>query len=240
MARYLKAPESFIRRILHNCIMPYSFDDTCVGSNKGNFTENIDYMGKAAISNFHLFTCWKENNSISIKSAHDDICVKIPSSISKRLENISWRRLDKQLWSLGEVSPAHINWNKSQDVTWLYGPKYLEQNPFDDSRSGQRLTTANLSKINDDVPDMELDDMLSLTSASSMSFDEQNSISLAEQEAFDIESYTLKSALKRRRSPFAREQKSTRKLVKFNYIVNSREIIDGYRVDYDFFDTQCL
>lgn len=193
-----------------------------------SYTENVDYMGKPDIPNHHLHLCWKRNNSTSIKSHQDDICLTIPSTISRRLENICWRRWNKQLHQLREVSPACINWNKTQDITWLYGPKYTEPNQGDNLR----LTSDNLHKITySDVPDMELDDVSSVGLASSMSFDDTSLINTVEEEEYEM--YGLKLALRRTPS-------SKKKLVNFSYIVNSREFVNGILFDYDFLDTQCL
>lgn len=195
-----------------------------------SYTENIDYMGKADIPNHHLHLCWKRNNSVTIKSHQDDICLTIPSTISRRLENICWRRWNKQLHLLNEISPAHINWNKTQDITWLYGPKYTEPSPLEEDMP--RLTSDNLHKMSyNDVPDMELDDVSSVGLASTMSFDDVSLIDTVEEEEFEL--YGLKLAL--RRTPSTKK-----KLVKFSFIVNSREFVNGILFDYDFLDTQCL
>lgn len=193
-----------------------------------SYRENIDYMGKSNIPNHHLHLCWKQNNSTTIKSYQDDICLTIPSTISRRLENICWRRWNKQLRQLGEISPACINWNKTQDITWLYGPKYTEPKEEDTLR----LTSQNLHNMADcDVPEMDLDDISSLGLSSCMSFDDTSLIITVEEE--DYEMYGLKLALRRTPS-------SKKKLVNFSYIVNSREYVNGILFDYDFLDTQCL
>ncbi|TCD69499.1 hypothetical protein EIP91_007429 [Steccherinum ochraceum] len=39
-----------------------------------------------------------------------------------RLENASWRVWWKQKNNLLTIAPEHVNWQKTSDVTWLYGP----------------------------------------------------------------------------------------------------------------------
>lgn len=216
----------------------YIMDDSVLNT-QYSFAENMDYMNASHISNYHLFICWKQNNSISIKTHQDDICLTIPSTISKRLENLCWRRWNKQLRHLSELSPADINWNKSQDITWLFGPKYTCESPFEDTAN--RLTTANLSKFTaSDVPDLEVDETSSITLGSSMSFDDA---SLSSEEGPDeTDLRFLKPALKNNQPDFTKgsHTKKRRKLVKFSYIVNSREFVNGILFDYDFLDTLCL
>lgn len=199
-----------------------------------SYTENIDYMGATNIPNHHLHICWKQNNSITIKSHQDDICLTIPSTISRRLENICWRRWNKQLRGLGEVSPASINWNKNQDITWLYGPKFTE--PCFSDFPADPLTTDNLHKMNHaEALDMELDEVSSVGLASTMSFDDASLVD-SDEDPEDYEMYGLKLALK----TSLPAGKRASKLVKFNYIVNSREFVNGILFDYNFLDTQCL
>lgn len=200
------------------------------------YTENIDYMGKSDIPNHHLHICWKQNNSVTIKSHHDDICLTIPSTISRRLENICWRRWNKQLHQLGEISPAYINWNKTQDITWLYGPKYTVPSADDIDIPAPRLTTDNLLKMAaHDIPEAEFDEVSSVELASTMSFDDASLVE-SDEEDNDFEMYGLKLALK----TTTRTPRKKSKLVKFSYIVNSREFVNGILFDYNFLDTLCL
>lgn len=209
-------------------------------------TENIDYMSKRPIPEQHLYTCWRQNNSIAVKTALDDILLAIPSSNSKRLENITWRRWYKDLCGLDEVAPAEINWDKSHDITWLYGPKYiLEVEP-----EPQASLTPHLSKLDFSMDsDAELVSSVQL-GASLMNFDDESLVasSVSEQDNVDDDDddechFGLKPALKRRPSEFAPvvpAGSGTKKAVKFNYIVNSREFVNGILFDYDFLDPLCL
>lgn len=211
----------------------FARDDTNL-PRESAFLENIDYMGSKEILSFHLFTCWKEFNLVSSKHKAD-ICVQIPLTNSRRLENILWRRWDKQLWNLPEISPAHINWNKSQDVTWLYGPKYTNVDPFSAAAStpaSQPLSTRSSSNCCSPC-DYDLDAVLVLSEtpllASSMSFDSVSDLSSDDYETGP------KSVLKTTRSL----QKQTKRVL-FSCVVNLREYCQGFLFDYDFLDSHCM
>lgn len=219
-----------------------SLDDCCI-LNHIPFSENIDYLSKNHISDYHLYMCWKQNNSVSIRSK-EDISATIPLTISRRLENISWRRWVKQQQLLTEVSPAIINWNKYQDVTWLYGPKFTTSCPYDVENSNelQQLTQKNLQKW-DSADDMDSDDLASLRLGSSMTFecDSIPSDNMDSDDDDDDLAYAhLKPVLKQRSHPFAPAPSPRKKLVKFSYVINSREYANGLLFDYYFLDTSCL
>lgn len=172
-----------------------------------------------------------------MKKSQDDISTNLSSSVSRRLENVAWRRLYKQIWRLDEALPAIINWNKNQDVTWLYGPKYTRTGPFDDIP----LTLANLSKLAiADIPDSVMDEVSSMNSGRLMSFDDRSLVDLFEDDEEEYCGFELKLALKLKRRPFSCEKKTKKKLVKFNYIVYSREFVNGHPIDYHFLDSLCL
>lgn len=264
-------------------------DDSCI-HHTVPFSENVDYLSSNYISDYHLYVCWKQNNTISIKAHKEDISLTIPLTISRRLENTSWRRWVKQQKLLTEILPAAINWNKYQDVTWLYGPKYTSPCPYGDdaelrssckNQNGPELsngandthmhgdsyagaannqsntcqnsadqnntnsaclelTQSNLRKWTD-APDVDSDDSASLRLASSMSFgsDSIPSDGYSDDED-DMNDYShIKPALKQRSNPFVRNSKS-KKLVKFSYVINSREYSNGLLFDYYFLDTLCL
>lgn len=277
-----------------------SLDDlSCLRHREYEFKENIDYMTDSHIDNYHLYKCWKQNNSLSIKHHSDDICLIIPSTILRRLENTCWRRWYKTINHLPESSPVSINWYKSQDITWLYGPKFTESSKFDITNSPtpsplySKLTVSNVSKLttnNEPVirpvnhprtystdstvvdseaeSELESDDYDSLeTGLSSLSLDEDddtlsditinNSDDESSKKTFNAEEYmpsSRKSSLKSRtkgvqftkissnKKPIHKKyvKKVTKKAVSFNYIINSREIINGMLFDYDFLDESCL
>ncbi|OBA21999.1 hypothetical protein METBIDRAFT_77519 [Metschnikowia bicuspidata var. bicuspidata NRRL YB-4993] len=213
--------------------------DDCFIHRRSLFSENVDYMSPNNISNFDLHLCWKENNSVSVKSSQDDISSKIPSSVSRRLENVSWRRMYKQIWNLSEALPATINWSKSLDITWLFGPKYGVDSPLADVP----LTSSNLSKLTrDDILECAADEVSSMSSTHLMSFDDRSLMELLEDigEEYDECCSGLKLVLKLECRRFVRQEKNTKKRVKFNYIINSREIMNGISFDYHFLDPLCL
>lgn len=197
----------------------YSFDDINILAVGPSFDQNIDYMDPNEIDDFHLYQCWRQNNSQSIRCYQDDISIIIPSTISRRLENVCWRRWYKSIRGLGVIPPSEINWYKDQDITWLYGPKFTNESRFDIDKPPQ-LTEQNLRDNDEQACDSD-DDVSSRTSALSLT---NLSWSLSYSDLYD---YELKSALKTIPS-------TKRKSVKFCDIVNSREFFNGRPFDYDF------
>lgn len=203
-----------------------SYDDMTnyKSTNAPKFTQNIDYMTKLTINEYNLHQCWKRNNSLSVKSQQDDISLVIPSSVSRRLENACWRRWYKQMKQLPEVSPSCINWNKDEDITWLYGPKFDSDNfnPGTDNLSSSACESAD-SHAKCDSRNSSVSSLSSTSSLRTMESD----ISMD----YDCpQDPRVKTASKTK--PF--------KKVKFNYIITSREIINGMSIDYGFLDEMCL
>ncbi|CUM47894.1 unnamed protein product [Debaryomyces fabryi] len=190
-------------------------------TNAPTFTQNIDYMSDLSINEYSLHQCWKRNNSISVRSQQDDISCVIPSTVSRRLENTCWRRWYKQMKRLPEVSPSCINWKKDEDITWLYGPKFDTDDcicSVDLSAGACDSTGAKCDSRNSSVT--------SLSSTSSLrTMDSDISVD------FD-------RPLEPRNKPASKSKPF--KKVKFNYIINSREIINGRSIDYGFLDEMCL
>lgn len=217
-----------------------SYDDIDCLHSPAPFAENIDYMLDSHIDEFLLFKCWKHNNS---HRAHDDISLVIPSTISKRLENVCWRRWYKLIHNLKETSPVTINWYKNQDITWLYGPKYNDANGFDIGVT--QLTYSNVSKL-DDTSDVESMSCLIESGISSLSLDDMSDVS-SDDDDDDVASHR-KSSLKKARpsmalkslAPIHRRHIKKQKAVSFNYIINTREIINGMSFDYNCLDESCL
>lgn len=195
------------------------------------FWENIDYTSKRNIPVLQLHACWKENSGLRAAKALSEVD-------PRRLENISWRKWNKQLWHLAELPPSAINWNKDQDITWLYGPKYLAITyQRDDERPLLVMPEDALASDAEGVPELEADDNSSVIS--------ESSARLCGADAVNGGYYHLKPALKETGHPFKSDkylsaEKKRRKSVKFNYIVNSREIVNGYKFDYDILDALCL
>lgn len=212
-------------------------DDLSIVSHQ-SYVENIDYMAPDHIPDYHLYVCWRRNNSITVKSYQDDICLSIPSTISRRLENTCWRRWTKQQLGLTEISPWQINWNKNQDITWLYGPKYTCEDPFERSR----LTKQNLSKMEcNGTSTLDVDEVSLMTLASLMSFDDllsmdSDDVERDDEEEDDIAHAQLKPVLRKHQ----KHDSAGKKSVKFNYLVSSREFVNGLLIDYDFLDTRCF
>lgn len=212
-----------IKTNLMNC-----FDDSCISHNKSfDFNDNIDYLSnEISIPNEVLIKCFKQSKY--------DISLIIPSTISLRLKNIAWRRLYKNLNNLKEISPRHINWYKDHDINWCYGPNYNDDDlivPFTETHPANFAPSnqKDIYSINDESVDLFLDseleselevDLLKLiddnSSTGSITSDSNNS-SLN----FHYKLYKKKK-------------------VKFNFIINSREIINGVSIDYDFLDNSML
>ena len=57
-----------------------------------------------------LFRTWRENTKHNI------------TTNGRRLENLTWRRFFQQKFQLKKLSPSLLNWQKSSDSLWLYGP----------------------------------------------------------------------------------------------------------------------
>ncbi|KRZ99818.1 uncharacterized protein AC631_04414 [Debaryomyces fabryi] len=122
---------------------------------------------------------------------------------------------------LPEVSPSCINWKKDEDITWLYGPKFDTDDcicSVDLSAGACDSTGAKCDSRNSSVT--------SLSSTSSLrTMDSDISVD------FD-------RPLEPRNKPASKSKPF--KKVKFNYIINSREIINGRSIDYGFLDEMCL
>lgn len=202
----------------------FSYDDLTnyKTTNAPTFTQNIDYMSEHTINEYNLHQCWKRNNSLRVRSQQDDISSVIPSSASRRLENACWRRWYKQMRQLPEVSPSCINWKKDEDITWLYGPKFDTDN--------FKICSANLSLGACDSASAKCDSrhssVTSLSSTSSLRTMDSD-ISMDFDRPQDPRNKTASKP-----KPF--------KKVKFSYIINSREIINGMSIDYGFLDEMCL
>lgn len=205
----------------------FSYDDMTnyKTNNAPTFTQNIDYMTNENINEYNLHQCWKRNNSLSVRSLKDDINLVIPSTVSRRLENACWRRWFKLMRQLPEISPSCINWNKDEDITWLYGPK------FDDDEF--KIGPGNLS---DDACDM------TFTKCDITKCDSRHSSVTSLSSTSSLRTITSDVSVDFDRPFFEKSAPKSKpfKKVKFNYIINSREIINGMSIDYGFLDEICL
>jgi hypothetical protein len=48
--------------------------------------------------------------------------IALPGTQTTRLENASWRKFFQTRFNLATISPAALNWEKTADIVWLYGP----------------------------------------------------------------------------------------------------------------------
>ncbi|TPX41250.1 hypothetical protein SeMB42_g05654 [Synchytrium endobioticum] len=71
---------------------------------------NVDYLSYE-FNQFDLHSCWKFNT----KHKHSIIN-------GRRLENASWRKFFQMKFNLKTADPSSLNWQKDNDVCWLYGP----------------------------------------------------------------------------------------------------------------------
>lgn len=182
------------------------YDDLYTINNNYSFKENIDYLSNEIyISNGLLIKCWKQ--------CKYDISILIPSTVSRRLENISWRRLYKNLNNLPEINPKLINWYKDHDINWCYGPKYTDDDLI------RKQDELDVLSIEDEMESL-VSDCESEVDSLGLHFDQSDSDSIID--------YINDEAIYKP------------KRVKFNFIINSREIINGISIDYDFLDDSIL
>lgn len=208
-------------------MLQYSFDDLHIVNRCPEFTENVDYASNTnQLDDYSLYQCWKQNSNPN----REDISTIIPSSISRRLENICWRRWTKYLKKLGEVAPWTIDWNKDHDITWLYGPKFEKYDGFSLENTSM-LTISNLKQI-DSGKSYDCNESLlssSLNSSSSLmsyagSIDTTSSIDSQNQHS------SLRSAMK------SCSLTKRKRNVHFNHQIYSREYYNGRMIDYGYLD----
>jgi hypothetical protein len=211
-------------------------------------THNIDYMAPN-VSLYDLYQCWRR-----IKMPTAKTCEALDALIapweSKRLENICWRRWCRDTNLLSVILPSRINWRKEEDITALYGPKFgeteIECRPvasagIDIPRSAATAAAAHAAREDDEY-------LSSLVESSGTGFLMGSRDSLTSVES----AYSFSARAKRARGPAApgyhsgslklalRTAPRVRKSVRFNYVVNSREYVNGMSFDYDFFDRACI
>lgn len=129
--------------------------------------------------------------------------------------------------NLPAVSPSCINWDKEDDVTWLYGPKFEEDGfgiSCDASVPGDAPVPDDASITSDPGCGSRNGSIFSQSSDDSLrSIASESDISLAC-------GYSRKGLLKTESKP------KSKKTVKFNYIISSREIVSGIPFDYGYMD----
>ena len=100
-ALHLQSPE----------LIPY--DDTDLAAEP---SQHVDYLSHQ----------W--NVSDISKSWRYVISKKKDVANAARLENASWRTWAQRRSNLKTISPEVVNWSKDSDVTWLYGPIFINNN----------------------------------------------------------------------------------------------------------------
>ncbi|CAH6719503.1 hypothetical protein CLIB1444_02S10066 [[Candida] jaroonii] len=197
------------------------YDDCYINNSTNyNFNENIDYLSNEIhIPNSLLIKCWKQSKY--------DISIIIPSTISRRLENISWRRLYKNLHNLDEISPTVINWYKDHDINWCYGPKFVDDD----------LITL---PVEEEVIEEPLQDIQQSILDISDDSDYESELSDYDSEVNLHTTFSASSVESMDKSLIKNVLPLKKKRVKFNFIINSREIINGISIDYDFLDNELL
>lgn len=226
------------------------FDDLFISNNyeQYNFKENIDYLSNDIhISNECLVKCYKQLKF--------DISVIIPSTQSIRLKNIVWRRLNKNLGGLKEIDPTIINWYKDYDINWCYGPKYNSNNLLQELDDEESITDDKLCMIESDELEQTVDDEFvedvdadnvnnnnlthTISNLSTDSECDSDSV-LSDNSSNSSINSTSYSNSKIDNSKLNLNLNSKPKSVKFNFVINSREIINGISIDYDFLDNNML
>lgn len=219
------------------------FDDSYVINNRFKFQENIDYLDNDIdISNFTLMKC--------LKHTRYNVDSFIPSTDSQRLNYICWRRLYKSLNNLSHTSPHKINWLKDNDINWLYGPKYDSVDEYKIPKpktASQLCETSSLSKPQTKSRPVDIPTPTTSTNSSTSNLmlalnysDSESEVSNDNDSIFSIpNSYDHQPSNVIRDS--TRQTNSVpKKSVRFNCIVHSREIINGFNIDYDFLDENML
>jgi len=238
--------------------MIYAQDDIIISTKSTSIqtstTENVDYLeyiptistnDHYLLDNLNLMTRLKLYKQIN--NNDDDL-------INKRINNICWRRCYKNLYNLKDFKPYLINWDKNSDITWLFGPKVVipQEITYQQVQEEEiQSQVFDFEQVDDDdedevcslLSDDDDDDESEVSSISTnLSFERKNSISSSNSSYFDVDQdqndqsyfeYSLKSSLKQ-------SSINIKKNVSFNYIVNTREIINGISFDYDFLDHECL
>ncbi|KAL6452888.1 REG1 Resistance to glucose repression protein 1 [Candida maltosa Xu316] len=229
----------------------YFYDDMILGSSftTTKFHTNIDYLEYVPVSNSNHYLNNNNNLINFIKYINSNPEYKIHNNfLYQRLLNICWRRIYKNYQQLNEVNPLVINWDKNSDITWLFGPQ-IEQphiNTQTEEQEQQLVVDDEYDNISissyDSFSSLDSEDFpsstrrRSTTSTNSSLLD--SDINMSSDESDDGE-HRRRSIL-RKKTTNNHTIKHKKKRVSFNYIVNTREIINGMSVDYDFLDKDCL
>lgn len=195
---------------------------------------NVDYFS-FQLSEEQLYKCWrfvhdnrfikmyemlnisnlKDQNAFSLNQV-EDLMMLIPSTSSVRLENAAWRHWAKRRNQLKEVNPEKLNWNKENDITWLYGP--LVTDAASDlenvgmSRCSSLETLNSLATVDTEATTYELTPKSILKSS-------QDALCFYNEDEFQIQ---------------GAGSLHTRKRVSFSEVVGKREIVGNCVFDSDY------
>ncbi|KAK6868197.1 Resistance to glucose repression protein 1 [Candida tropicalis] len=233
----------------------YFYDDMILGSSltTTQFHNNVDYLQyvpKGEKETHYLNNNLNLINFIKYIQANPEYSIH-NQFLCRRLMNICWRRIYKNHHNLTEVNPLTINWDKNSDITWLFGPEI--ELPEEKTTQQEQQSSIDFYDNSDNISISSFESFSSIDSEdfpsssrrrsttstnSSVVLDEDEDIIMKSGSHHDL----TKSILKKKTSIHNNNvnNKNKKKKVSFNYIVNTREIINGMSVDYDFLDKDCL
>lgn len=80
----------------------------------------VDYFLEL-LSLLQYFQCWRATR---LPAVRQPFAQQFPLTLTRRLENVVWRKWFKDKNQLGELCPHAINWYKENDITCIYGPVF--------------------------------------------------------------------------------------------------------------------
>lgn len=220
--------------------MIYSSDDLKIGQSYP--TQNIDFLDEP---NDYLNT--SSNLQMTIKNCKDN------SALSIRLRNACWRRIHQNLHNTERCSPSIINWNKVEDITWLYGARFIanewiasdkvEETYFDEISIDDEVETDDYNNLGYDSSCASsiisaCDDTSSLSSYDSgyvTDYPKQRTIPISQPKR-RVNFYGDEEECIYQKKSNMRTSGGNLKKVSLNYIISVREIINGRVCDYDFLE----
>lgn len=241
--------------------MTYSFDDLTLSC---DYKENIDYLDVSndyLSDNRHLLKCinyTKSENTIATQRLNN-ICWR---RMYKNLHDlpltqpwrVNWDKAGDITWLYGpkllrretefEAQGLKLTVRNLKEVDTSINAKDEDEDTYSLASSSPSLVSSisfkeEYGELSDDSSDMSSIDSGYITDYSSTRPTFPPKKKLYFEVDFDYSS--SRPILKSTRQTFAKQTKTRKsKKVSFNYIINSREIINGRSVDYDFLDQDCL
>lgn len=241
--------------------MTYSFDDLTLSY---EYTENIDYLDVSndyLSDNRHLLKCinyTKSENTIATQRLNN-ICWR---RMYKNLHDlpltepwrVNWDKAGDITWLYGpklvrreiefEAQGLKLTVGNLKEVDTSINAIDEDEDTYSLASSSSSLVSSisfkeEYGELSDDSSDMSSIDSGYITDYSSTRPTFPPKKKLYFEVDFDYSS--SRPILKSTRQIFAKQTKRSKsKKVSFNYIINSREIINGMSVDYDFLDQDCL